>query len=229
MCFSAGASFTASAILTTVGVVSIKTVPQRSQLPFASIPLLFAAQQATEGVLWVSLTHPEYSSWHNPATHIFLVFAQVLWPAWVPYSVMSMEKEPGKRKILKYLTIIGVTISCYLAFCIAFFDLHSTAANNHISYIVDFPHELNLITGLVYFVPTVLPLLFSSVRGTRILGLANFAAFVFVTAFFHEHIASIWCFFAAILSAIILAISFVLKKEIVGGREANAISHGSHV
>jgi hypothetical protein len=213
MCFSASASFTASAVLTTVGVVSIKTVPERSQLPFASIPLLFAAQQACEGFLWMSLTNPEHSEWQSPATHLFLIFAQVLWPAWVPYAVTLMEKDPKKKKILKYLTGLGVVISCYLAYCIAFFDLYATDAGHHISYVVDFPHELNLITGLIYFIPTVLPLLFSSVRGTLILGLANVTAFIVVTVFFHEHIASIWCFFAAILSIIIFAIARGLKKE----------------
>jgi hypothetical protein len=217
MCFSASASFTVSAVLTTVGVVSIKTVPDRSQLPFASIPLLFAAQQACEGFLWMSLTNPEYSAWQSPATHIFLIFGQVLWPAWVPFSVTLIERDARKKKILKYLTGLGLIISCYLAYCIAFYELHSSDAGHHISYAVDFPHELNLLTGLIYFIPTVLPLLVSSVRGTLILGLANVATFVIVTVFFHEHIASIWCFFAAILSAIIFAIARILKKEFIKG------------
>ena len=213
MCFSASASFTASAVLTTVGVVSIKTAPDKSQLPFAAIPLLFAAQQACEGFLWMSLTNPEHSAWQNPATHIFLVFAQVLWPSWVPYSVTLMEKNEKRKKILKYLTGFGLLISCYLAFCIAFFNLYSTDAGHHISYVVDFPHNLNLLTGLIYFIPTVLPLLVSTVKGARLLGVANFVAFAVVTVVFHEHIASIWCFFAAILSSIILGMMFVLKKR----------------
>ncbi len=54
MCFSATASFTASGILAAVGLLSIakaRTLPMRI---FASTPLLFAIQQASEGVLWTT-------------------------------------------------------------------------------------------------------------------------------------------------------------------------------
>jgi hypothetical protein len=44
MCFSATASFVAGTTLSTIGVVTITKVKQRSELPFALIPLLFGIQ-----------------------------------------------------------------------------------------------------------------------------------------------------------------------------------------
>ena len=80
MCFSAGASFGAGAILSVVGVASIRKAQSPSKILFASIPLLFAMQQITEGFLWLSVTDPTYASLEQVTTFGFLFFAQVAWP-----------------------------------------------------------------------------------------------------------------------------------------------------
>ena len=55
MCFSAAASFTAGAVLTGIGVATLRKVEHPTYYLFASIPLLFAVQQFSEGVLWLTL------------------------------------------------------------------------------------------------------------------------------------------------------------------------------
>ena len=65
MCFSAGASFGASAILGTIGIVTLKKAKTTNQIPFASIPLLFGAQQAAEGALWIGLSSGNNESWRT--------------------------------------------------------------------------------------------------------------------------------------------------------------------
>ena len=45
MCFSATASFITGGVLSAVGVVTIKKAEKKSEIPFASIPLLFGIQQ----------------------------------------------------------------------------------------------------------------------------------------------------------------------------------------
>jgi heme A synthase len=79
MCFSATASFSAAAVLGTVGVVALNKVKSKDQLMFASIPLLFGIQQAIEGLVWVSLTHSSDVFLRQFFTYGFLFFAQVLW------------------------------------------------------------------------------------------------------------------------------------------------------
>ena len=56
MCFSATASFGASAVLGTLGVITVAKAKTKPQKFFGTIPLLFSIQQLTEGLLWVSLT-----------------------------------------------------------------------------------------------------------------------------------------------------------------------------
>ena len=84
MCFSASASFGAGVVLSVIGVASIKKAKSPTQIIFASIPLIFAVQQITEGFLWLSLTHSNFASLKQVTTYIFLFFAQIVWPIWVP-------------------------------------------------------------------------------------------------------------------------------------------------
>ncbi len=56
MCFSAAASFSASAVCAAAGVMAIRRA-DRADLPLALIPMIFALHQAIEGLVW--MTHAE--------------------------------------------------------------------------------------------------------------------------------------------------------------------------
>src|SRR6188768_3673276 len=62
----------------------------------ASIPLIFAVQQFTEGFLWLSLTSPRFAGLQSVATIVFLFFAQVVWPVWVPYAILKLEPKENR-------------------------------------------------------------------------------------------------------------------------------------
>jgi hypothetical protein len=98
MCFSAAASFSVSGILLVAGIATLRQAKERKVVPFALIPLIFSVQQLTEGVLWIALQNPEYEGWRNAAAYVFMVFAQVVWPVWVPLSVLLLEKEEVRKK-----------------------------------------------------------------------------------------------------------------------------------
>jgi len=213
MCFSAAASFGAGVVLGTVGIASLKKVQLPSQIPFASIPLLFAVQQISEGFLWLSLTNQAYASWQQIPTYVFLVFAQIVWPTWVPFSIMMIEKNNHRRKILVIMLWIGMSLSAYLAYCMVFYHLEAQITSHHIHYTLNFPMAFVWFSGFVYFIPTVLPPFISGIKRMQILGLTILTSYIITTIFFHEYIISIWCFFAAVLSAIVLSIMSVLKKE----------------
>ncbi|PKR79803.1 hypothetical protein CW751_13310 [Brumimicrobium salinarum] len=93
MCFSAEASFIAGGALTVIGAATIKKTTQKSQLWFASIPLVFGVQQISEGILWLTLPHPEMIYTQRIATYIFIFFAQVIWPFIVPFGVLMLDKK----------------------------------------------------------------------------------------------------------------------------------------
>lgn len=211
MCFSAGASFGASAVLGAIGAVSITKAKTRDQIPFAAIPLLFAVQQAAEGVLWIGLSSTEHESWKDLPTYIFLIFAQLVWPVWVPFSILKLENNQPRRTIIKIILGLGITISLYLMYCLAVYDVDAKIHSGHILYTLNFPAAFTWVTGVFYFVPTVLPLFISSSKRVQILGVGVLSAFLFSKLYFTEHLISVWCFFAAILSIMVLWI--ILKFE----------------
>jgi hypothetical protein len=213
MCFSASASFGASAVLATVGVASIRKVQTPSQLPFAAIPFLFAVQQFAEGLLWIALQDPAHRNWERGSTYIFLFFAQVVWPFLVPLSVLLMEKNRVRKRILFLFMAVGVFISFYLAYCITVFPAQAEIMGIHISYRFNYPFSMGLLSGALYFIPTVLPPFFSSIKRMQLLGLTILISYAATLTFFPHHIISIWCYFAAALSVIVYSIVWALKKQ----------------
>ena len=124
MCFSAVASFGAGTVLTFIGVASLKKVQSPSQIAFASVPLIFAVQQISEGFVWLSLSNQTFVGLHQMMTYVFLFFAQVVWPIWVPFAIMKLEKNDKRKKMLKVIVAIGGLVSLYLLFCLIHYKMH---------------------------------------------------------------------------------------------------------
>ena len=96
MCFSAAASYTASAALLLSGVIAMSKAKPRMRM-FAAIPLLFAAQQFIEGVTWQALSQgaPALMS-----TYAYLFFVFLVWPLWMPLAVRSISKTKREHTLL---------------------------------------------------------------------------------------------------------------------------------
>ena len=214
MCFSAGASFAASAIIGTIGIMALKKAKTINEIPFASIPLLFAAQQAAEGMIWVGLSAGNNESWKHFPVYIFLIFAQLVWPVWIPFSVLRLEKDRTRRTIIKSILGMGVCSSLYLLYCMLVYDVKAEIHSQHILYTLSFSSAFTWINSVFYFVPTVVTLFISSVKRIQLLGLAVLISFVFSKIYFTEHLISVWCFFAGILSIIVFWIILTRKKTV---------------
>jgi hypothetical protein len=212
MCFSASASFGAGIVLSVIGAVSIKKAESKSHVVFASIPLIFAVQQITESFLWLALSNPDFAKFRWPATYLFLFFAQVVWPFWIPFAILKLEKEQRRRKIGLALVLIGTIISLYLAYCLVFFNVEASIIGRHISYYQDYPAKLSHYGGLLYIIATIVPPFFSSVKKMWTLGTAIFISYIITAIFYTGYIVSVWCFFASIISIAVLAILLEMKK-----------------
>lgn len=204
MCFSATASFGASAILLTIGVIAIKKSANRSERLLACIPLIFCVQQFAEGFVWLGASYPEFYYLKKPATYTFLIFAQVVLPVMVPLSMLQLEKKPAIRKIQRVLLGIGVLISLYLSYCLLFYNVNANIECYHIRYDLDFPLTIIPNSGIFYFIPAVIPPIVSSVKRLRILGSAILLSYIITQIFYKEYLISVWCFFAAIISVLVL-------------------------
>jgi len=206
MCFSASASFGISAVLFVGGVFAVKKTRVLQQVPFSSIPLVFSFQQFTEGILWLSLTNPIYAGWQQASTYLFLIIAHVFWPLWVSISLLLLEKNLIRRKILLLSAVLGVVVSVFLAYSLFNYSVSSVESGHHISYSISFPHYIVGSFGVFYFISTVIPFFISTVKKMNLLGCVLLISFIITKLFFEEYLPSVWCFFAAPSSIIVLII-----------------------
>jgi hypothetical protein len=212
MCFSASASFGAGVVLSVIGVASIKKAQSPSQNAFASIPLLFAVQQITEGFVWLSLSNPAYAILQQVATYNFLFFAQVVWPAWFPFAILKLEPKESRRMPGKILIGIGALVSLYLAYCLLNFSVEAKIVGAHISYIQNYPTSISKYCAFLYIVATIVPPFFSHIKRMWMLGTTILISYIITGMFYADYIVSVWCFFASIISISVFAILYELKN-----------------
>ena len=203
MCFSAGASFGASAVLSVAGVLTLRKTETRSQYLFAGFPLLFALQQFTEGFVWLSLSYPNFAFLQNLSVYLFLIFAQIIWPVWVPLSVLLLEQKPKRKAALYILTFAGGIVSAFFTYYQMNYHPIAQIISCHIHYELILPLSNYWFSDIFYIIPTVLPFFISSRRRIWVFGIAIIISYAVTQKFYSDYALSVWCFFAAILSVII--------------------------
>lgn len=232
MCFSATASFGASAILGTVGVVSIAKVKINSHRVFAGIPLIFGVQQFTEGLLWLSLKNPAMVSLQSLLTYTFLIFAMVVWPFLIPFSIGLLEKDVKRKKIINVFVWIGAIVAIGVLFILFNYSVEVltpycstcpvplSSVTKHLHYEFAIPSSIKkmiVVFSVLYIGATVITPFFSSIKKMKWLGIVFLASYLFAVTFYNGFVISVWCFFAALLSFVVLWIILDLKKPIRRG------------
>ncbi len=203
LCFSAPASFTASALLILIGILSLNNTRNAKSLPFRLIPILFAAQQLIEGFVWISFQSWQGSQWGMVFIYIFLIFAMVVWPIWVPFSMWTMERKKNIKSMLFVLFMFGSYQGVYLLYCIMIYPVSATVQNNHIAYAIQHEHQPLVYNSAYYFIVTVFPGIFSGEKRMLLFTFMITLSFMISYLFFKDEIISVWCFFSALLSAFI--------------------------
>ncbi len=201
MCFSATASFTASAVLTVAGVVTIKQVKQPEQFPLALIPIIFAIQQAVEGWIWLLQTHPGPAWLESLLSHIFPIIAYTFWTIWVAYSVRKIETDPWRHTMLSILLIIGIIDGLFFFYFMLSEPLTIEIINHSIHYAFDFPFYA--ISQWLYGIAIIGATLVSRYKLINLFGIGLIISYNIARFYFTPTYPSVFCFFSALISVII--------------------------
>lgn len=199
MCFSPTASFTAGIALGAVGCLAIANAKRPSDVPFASVPLLFGIQQVTEGFIWLSVGSPSVVL--KVMTCIFLLFSHVVWPVLLPAAVFLLEPRRWRRWVLGVCIGIGAVVSVYFLYYLLTEDVQAAITGECITY--SSRHFFKTFILSPYSVATCISCLFSSHKLVNLFGVVTFLAAVIAFQFYQYAFISVWCFFSAILSVII--------------------------
>ncbi len=202
MCFSAPASFAAAAVAGACGLASLARTRTRAELPLAGMPLLFAAQQAVEGALWLALPLSPTGPAAWDLTQIFLVFALVIWPVYAPLSALVIEPDAVRRRWITACLAAGIVVGLYFIWSLHVAPRTAVIAGGHIVYspTPDLPDTIRVL----YPVATCLSLMLSSLPIVRNLGIIVTLGSLVAFFAYWEAFTSVWCFFAAAASGLIV-------------------------
>jgi hypothetical protein len=139
--------------------------------------------------------------------------AEVLWPLIIPVSVLLMEENARRKRILWLLVGMGGILSVYYAFCMAFLHVLPQIVNYHIFYNSDFPESIAPPAFIVYLIATITPLFISSIRRMKLFGILMIASCLVTAIFYTQYLTSVWCFFAALISVVIFWILSDSKRK----------------
>lgn len=199
MCFSATASFTAAAVLALTGVISVASAPKKRWLLFALIPFLFSLQQFFEGVIWIN---------GGGSGNFFLFFAFVIWPIWIPVSLLLIEKKERSHRILMGLTGLGVLVGIMYIFILVFYHPEGVIQEHHVKY--KFTQVISStyshIMLLFYAMSVIGPFFVSSRKHMQPFGGIVLVTCLIALYFYTACFLSVWCFFAAIASLSVVVI-----------------------
>lgn len=202
MCFSAGVSYGSAALLVATGAATTLRNNSKPHRMVAAIPFLFGIQQAAEGMVWQAMGQETAGSLRQFGVVVFLTFALVVWPTWLPWSFYKIESDEKRKRILKIVGGVGFAVSLLAALVIYSVELKAYVVGHSLGYAF-----LNLnrswppnLEALLYFTATVSPFFISSLRIVKEAGYLVFISMVMAKVINQEAQTSVWCFFAALIS-----------------------------
>jgi hypothetical protein len=198
MCFSAEASFAASGVLAASSIAISRIPKEKASIPLSLFPAVFATHQFIEGILWLNQDGILPDAYKSGAAYAYALIAFVLWPIFVPVSAYLLEPERRRRTIILICQAIGLWVGVTLLLSTVRTPLQVSADCCSLSYQVDAPDLLIA----PYLVAVSIPFLASSRRGLVLFGVAITASCAAAAiAASATTFPSVWCFFAAVLSA----------------------------
>ena len=220
MCFSAEADVVAGLVVGAVGIDALRHVRRRAELPLAAIPVVLAAHQLIEAVVWWGLEGQLPSAVWRTSLWVYLAIAFGVLPVLVPVAVGALEPLTNRRRVAVF-TAIGVTVAIVLMYAVVRGPITATIEGHHIAYRVDLWHGGLIV--LLYVVATCGSMLVSTHQHVRWFGVANLVAVGLLAALNQGGLISLWCAWAAVTS---VAIAVHLRRAHSTPSESAAVPGG---
>jgi hypothetical protein len=202
VCFSAQADLVGGVVLGAIGVDVARHVHRRrDHLALASLPALLALHQLDESFVWWGLQGHVAAGVGHVATWIYLLFAFVVLPVYVPIAVWTLEPPGRRRRIIAPFIGLGVVVSAVLLAAMVQGPVTSRLGHYHVSYTTGL-HSGGLVVA-AYVIATCGSLVFSGYRRVALFGVVNLIAVAVLARLTIDGFASLWCGWAAITSAAI--------------------------
>ncbi len=196
MCFSAPASFIVSGTLAVISVASFAESKTKKQKLLSLVIVGFTLQQLFEGYQWLAGSSGNVNML---AAYGFLFFAFLFWTTYIPFIVLLNEESP--RPILWWFLVAGITSSAISLYALLNYPLTISILQHSIRYSLYMPYP---ILGSILYALAISGSLFSSKKQrVQIFGIVVTYSGLIAFYFYEVTFVSVWCFFSAVLSALI--------------------------
>lgn len=135
-------------------------------------------------------------------TFLFLVIAEAFWPIYAPVAALLIEPNDGRRRLILACLAAGVAVGAYLLWDIVKSPHGAVIHDGHIVYVNVNNH--GAVVALAYLAATALPLMLSTRPTVAALGVIVLVGSSIALAFYWEAFVSVWCFFAAAASIVLV-------------------------
>ncbi len=199
MCFSAQADLVGGVVIGAIGVDVLRHVQQRNRyLPMAALPMMLGLHQIDEAFVWWGLQGHVSTTVGTVATWIYLLFAFVVLPVYVPVALLCIETERRRRWVMAGFALLGAVVSIVLLAAMVRGPVVAELGHLHVAYDTDL-HAGGVVVG-AYVVATCGALLCSGHRDIALFGVVNLVAVAVLARWTIDGFASLWCAWAALCS-----------------------------
>jgi hypothetical protein len=132
----------------------------------------------------------------------FLIAAELFWPIYAPITLLLLEPDAKRRRWMLPWLGLGVLVSAYLLRGLLSGPHGAHIVNGHVVYLIAEAHP-NAI-ALAYEAAVMTPFLLSTHKTIKALGVVVMVGCAATYAFYTIAFISVWCFFAATASALIV-------------------------
>ena len=123
-----------------------------------------------------------------------------------------MEKSRKRARDMHLFIGMGIVYTCVAYIALALFPVHAHATQ-HIAYIIDTPeHTPYTFLQFWYLITITVPPCIATTPHVRLFGIGTLISFIGSHVWQTFHVASIWCFFAALISSLIVYVLYSNKK-----------------
>jgi hypothetical protein len=125
----------------------------------------------------------------------------VIWPIYIPLAVYLLERPGWRRRAIGMTAVAGAAVGLYLLWYMVHVPVVARLGGGHIAYV--FPHFHQPLATAMYLVAACLSPLLSAWPRVRLFGVLVSLSLVATAYFYSQWFISTWCFFAALLSAVV--------------------------
>lgn len=205
-----GADLTVGVALLPVAALSLREVRTAREVPFASLPLLFALHQLTEALVWPAASDHVSAGVQHAAAVAYVIFAFPVLPLLVPLAVLLLEPR-GRRLRVAPFVALGAVVAGYLGWAVLDGPVGVREESHALVYDVGVTN--GPMWAVLYVVAVIGPSLLSGYPSIVAFGFLNLVGLTVVAIVYVQAFASLWCVYAALTSGLLHDHEYVVTNR----------------